>query len=178
MDNLICGDQDKKLTEGTRFRRSTFRIIPDRFADFSHEQEYVKKFQRLLEYLSKQLLKEAAVERDIKIVTSIDSKPDEGDLRTRGRRRSADSFKYFTVQLKKGTSKKYQWMEWVMDSTFDTQRTYKIMLHWLVASAKNIEAHVQLLQRRCSRYGLRLVSFSQDSVSGDLYLHPVSFLLL
>jgi len=55
---------------------------------------------------------------------------------------------------------------------FDTQRTYKIMLHWLVANAVKVEAQVNLLQRRCSQFGLRLVAFPQGSISTNVYLHP------
>mmetsp|Transcript_54724 Transcript_54724/g.163590 ORF Transcript_54724/g.163590 Transcript_54724/m.163590 type:complete len:2342 (-) Transcript_54724:20-7045(-) len=171
VDNLICGDQDKKLTEGTRFRRIMFRIIPDQFTDIVSEQEYVKKFQGLLDYLSKKLLKEPAVERDIKIVTTSDPQPVEGNNSKRPRWRRADPFKYFTIKLNKG-SEHYQWIEWVMDAVFDTQKTYKIMLHWLVANAVKVEAQVNLLQRRCSQFGLRLVGFPQDSISANVYLHP------
>lgn len=171
VDNLICGDQDKKLTEGTRFRRIMFRIIPDYFTDVASEQEYVKKFKGLLEYLAKKLLKEPAVEQDIKIVTTADPRSEEGSNIKRPRWRRVDPFKYFTIQLNKG-AEHYQWMEWVMDAVFDTRKTFKIMLHWLVANAVKVEAQVNLLQRRCSQFGLRLVGFPQDSISANVYLHP------
>jgi hypothetical protein len=156
-----------KLFEGSRFRRIMFRIIPDdNITEPVKEAEYVKKFQRFLEYVSKQLLEDIGPEQmAIKVVTS--DKEKQNDVP------GADRFKNFRVPLKKGSTEKYQWMEMVMDSTFDTRRTYKIMLHWLVASAIKVEAQVQLLQRRCAQYGLRLISFPQDSISSDVQLHPV-----
>jgi len=168
VDNLVCGDAGMKLFEGSRFRRIMFRIIPDdNITEPAKEAEYVNKFQRFKEYVSKQLLEDIGPEQmEIKVVTNANrTQQDDAPAGT-------DRFKNFRMPLKKGSTEKYQWMEMVMDSTFDTRRTYKIMLHWLVASAIKVEAQVQLLQRRCAQYGLRLVSFPQDSISSDVQLHP------
>lgn len=162
-----------KLFEGSRYRRIMFRIIPDNnIEEPVKEAEHVKKFQRFLEYISKQLLlKEAGPEQmTINIVTRDNAKADDAQ---NSRQRDAERFKHFRVPLKKGSTEKNQWMEMVLDSTFDTRKTYKIMLHWLVANAIKVEAQVQLLQRRCAQYGLRLVSFPQDSISSGVQLHPV-----
>ena len=160
-----------QLFEGSRFRRIMFRIIPDNnIAVPSCEADYVKKFQRFLEYIGKQLLKDLDPEQmAIKVVTSANRKQADAQQSWN----VGSNQRHFRVPLKKGSTEKYQWMEMVMDSTFDTGRTYKIMLHWLVASAIKVEAQVQLLQRRCTQYGLRLVSFPHDSISSDVQLHPV-----
>jgi len=83
-------------------------------------------------------------------------------------------YKSFTIPLRKNRNEKYEWIEMVLDSVFDTSRTYHIKFHWLVASAIRVDALIQLLQRRCIQYGLRLVAFPQTSISSNMTLHPVS----
>jgi len=50
--------------------------------------------------------------------------------------------KHYIIQLRKGTRDKYEWLELVMDATFDTQRTFRIDIHWLVASGSKVEAQI------------------------------------
>ena len=63
-------------------------------------------------------------------------------------------------------------MEVVVDSTFDTSWSYRIMFHWLVASSNKVDAQVQLLQRRCNQYGLDLKRFPQITVSRNVFVNP------
>ena len=173
VDNLICGDAEQKLFETSRYRRIMFRIIPEHESDPGKEAEYVKKFQRLLDYISRQMLKQNdPKEMDIKIIGSTDMEDDDAGTSGNRRRGAFDPFKYYRMALRKGSSETYQWMEIVMESTFDTRNTYKIMLHWLVANAIQVDAQSQLLQRRCAQYGLRLVPFPQDSIASGVQLHP------
>jgi len=65
-----------------------------------------------------------------------------------------------------------EWMEVAVDSTFDTSWSYRIMFSWLVASSGKIDAQVQLLQRRCTQYGLNLVPFPQITLSKNVFLYP------
>jgi len=169
VDNtIVCGDGEMRLFEGSRYRRIMFRILPDEdiMGDPKKEADYVKKFQRLLDYIGKQLLDTTPDQLGIKILTSADAKKEANK-----RRMSFDN-RHFRVPLKKGSAERNQWMEMLIDSTFDTRTSYKIMLNWLVASAVQVGAQVKLLQRRCAQYGLRLISFPQDSVTGGVQLHP------
>ena len=172
LDNLICGDPEKSLTEEVRFRRLIFTIIPDKFDDDTiKEQEYVQKFHRLLEYILK-LQQKGTSEKNIDIITTSSS--DE----IRKQKQKSNDLKNFvrcTIPLVKGKREKYEWMDILLDSSFDTRRSYHIMVHWLVASGSKVDAHIQLLYRRCSQYGLNLVSVPQYSVSSAIFLHPVSF---
>jgi hypothetical protein len=173
VDRIICGDDDKEMREGMRSRRIMFALIPARFENMEGEQEYIAKFHRLLEYLNKLRGKdeESAGELDIKIVSSGD-KDGEGleSLSTPGISRS--NMKRFYVQLRKGKHDLYEWMEVVLDSTFDTSWSYRIIFNWLVASSGKVDAQVQLLQRRCSQYGLNLVPYPQITLSKSIYLNP------
>ena len=169
VDNtIVCGDGDMRLFEGSRYRRIMFRILPDEDItdDPKKEGDYVKKFQRLLDYIGKQLLDITPDQMDIKIITSADAEKEAS------KRRMCFDNRHFRVPLKKGSADRNQWMEMLIDSTFDTRASYKIMLNWLVASAVQVGAQVKLLQRRCAQYGLRLISFPQDSVTGGVQLHP------
>jgi len=174
IDNLICGDEDKVLSDNSRFRRINFRIIPDEFNDLSGEHNYVIKFKKLLEYIEKLV----QADSKITIVTSTKKEEANGDILSGTITRKYDqfrsSFKRFVVPLRRGRNEKYEWMEIHLDSIFNTKKTYRIMLHWLVASAIKVEAQVQLLQRRCSQYGLRLISFPQVSLSSNQFLNPFS----
>jgi DEPDC5 protein C-terminal region len=65
-----------------------------------------------------------------------------------------------------------EWIEIVVDSTFNTQWSYRIILNWLVASSGKVDTQVQLLQRRCVQFGLNLVPFPQVTVSRSVFLNP------
>jgi len=177
LDNLICGDPHKTFTEGTRFRRNMFCIIPEHHADLSKELEYVQKFQRLLEYISKLQQKELQHNKvDVKILTSQsfeqnEAKKGEGIAGSTWRK-TLDDAKHLIVPLRKGNRGKFEWLEIVLDSIFDSRKTYRITIQWLVATSKKVEAQIQLLQRRCSQYGLNLVSINQNSFTDNPSLHP------
>jgi hypothetical protein len=163
------------MEEGMRFRRVGWLVIPDKFKDVVSEQEYIAKFQRLVEYLSKLREKEDPHDDlDIKIVSSADEKLNQRDEVMAARRGTSDAMVRFTVQLRKGKRDPFEWIEIAVDSTFDTARSYRIAINWLVASSAKVETQVQLLHRRCTQYGLHLTSFPQTTISRNLFLNPVS----
>lgn len=171
-DNLISGDPEKRLTEETRFRRLVFTIIPDQFGnDVNIEQQYVQKFQRLLDYILK-LQQKDVFENDIDIISS--TTPEESRKKKQSKSNDLHSFVRCTIPLMKSKREKYEWMDILLDSSFDTKKSYHILVHWLVANGSKVEAHIQLLYRRCTQYGLNLVSVPQYSMSSTIYLHPVS----
>lgn len=194
LDNLICGDTHKTLTEATRYvplssrlycvliwlvtndntisdlpryRRLSFRVIPDPFKDSKGEQEYVQKLHRLIEFLEKL----AQVKLRIKISSSEGNCVRDENLNSS---RGSNSLTRFIVQVRKTKRDKYEWMEVVVNSNVDTKRAFRISFNWLVASSIKIEAHVHLLIRRCSKYNLNLVTAATASLHSDMYLHPVS----
>ena len=174
VDRIICGDEDKEMREGMRFKRLMFAILPDEFESTDKEDEYVSKFLRLQEYLNKLLDQEYSAEPlNIKIVQKAD--PDE--LEESGPIQSTpgiagNSMQRFYVRYKKGKRDGIESIEVVVDTTFDTAWSFRMMFQWLVASTNKVEAQIQLLQRRCSQFGLGLVEFSQISVSKTLLLNP------
>jgi hypothetical protein len=151
VDRIICGDEQRELREGMRFKRLMFVVIPDHFQSHAEELQLVSKFQRLLEYLNKLRDRgdDSSDQLDVKIVTSADRQRDLSALVAstvgveRGMRR-------FYVRLRKGKLDKLEWMEIVIDATFDTLWSYRIMFHWLVAGSAKVETQVQV------RKGLRL----------------------
>ncbi len=174
VDNIVCGEEDRQLEVGMRFRRVMFGLIPEAFKDKESEREYIVKFQRLLEYLGK--LREKQVAESplaVNIVASADKKSTLEDI-YKVRRPSEDSMIKFTILLRKGKRDPFEWMEIAIGSTFDTSSSYRIMFNWLVASSGKIETQVQLLHRRCTQFGLHLISFPQTTISRDLFLHTVS----
>lgn len=150
-------------------RRIGFGIIPDRFDDPGKEFEYVQKFLRLLDYLKKLVPQADSPEMDIKVVSTSNRQE---DVLVSKYIKSADRVKRFIVQLRKGTRDKYEWLELVLDATFDTQQAFRIDVNWLVASCSKVEAQIQLLLRRCMQYGLRIVQLPNYANSSNLYLHP------
>jgi len=173
VDRIICGDEDREMRDGMRFRRIMFALIPDHFDDVAAEQGYIAKFVRLVEYLNKLREKEESESTlNIKIVSSEDKKDDKADhlFSTPGIDRN--SMQKFFVQLRKSKRVTYEWMEVAVDSTFDTSWSYRIMFNWLVASSGKVDTQIQLLQRRCTQFGLTLVPVPQTSVSRTVYLNP------
>jgi hypothetical protein len=175
VDNIICGDDDREMREGMRFKRVMFGIVPDNFgSDRTAEDAYVAKFRRFLEYLEKLRDKaEASTPLSIKFVTSLEKEHQNESQRLEsvpGVERT--SMVRFYVQLRKGKGDILEWMEVALDATFDTSWTYRIMFNWLVASSGKVDSQVQLLQRRCTQYGLRLIPFPQVTVSRNVFLNP------
>jgi hypothetical protein len=172
-DRIICGGEDKELREGMRFRRLMFGIIPPIFKDLAGEQDYISKFRRLLEYLNKLREKdESCTPLAIKFVGKYDeSIAHESDLvSTPGI--THNSMQRFYVQLRKGIRDAMEWIEVVIDSTFNTTWSYRILFNWLVASSGKVDAQVQMLQRRCVQYGLNLLPFPSVTVARTLLLNP------
>jgi hypothetical protein len=148
--------------------------MPERFKNDAAEEEYISKFRRLIEYLDKLREKdESQTPLDIKFVCNADIKTDIESGRmdsTPGIARN--SMQRFYIQLRKGKRDTMEWMEVAVDSTFNTAWSYRIMFNWLVASSGKVDTQVQLLQRRCTQYGLNLVPIPQITVSRSPYLYP------
>ena len=177
VDNLICGEEDRTMDVSMRFRRVMYGLIPDAFKNEAAEEEYVAKFEKLLSYLEKMREKDKSVSKlNVPVITSAnrgDQKHD--DFRsTKFRRDMTDSMIRFSVQLVRGKKDPFEWVEIAIDPKFDTSRSYRIMFNWLVASSSKVETQIQLLQRRCTQFGLKLISFPQTTVSWNLFLHAVS----
>ena len=176
VDRIICGDEDREMREGMRFRRIMFGLIPPDFrGDGGEEQAYIAKFLRLLEYLNKLREKDdpGSPELNITVVSSADRvEKGIGHVASSTPGISRNSMKRFYVELNKRKRESFEWMEVVVDSTFDTSWSYRIMFHWLVASSNKVDAQVQLLQRRCNQYGLDLKRFPQITVSRNVFVNP------
>lgn len=173
IDSLICGEREG-LPENSKYRRISYRIIPDNFEDSAGEEEFIKKIRRLLEFIDKQVKQPSGIQ----IISSTNRQSDSNMNQKGTKHKSLGITTSFRVPLDKGKRDKCEWMEIVMEKAFDTKRTFRIMFHWLVASAIKVEAQVQLFARRCILYGLRLVQFPQLSLSSSILLHPVRILVL
>jgi hypothetical protein len=154
-----------------------FGIIPDPFDGDNpaeQESEYIAKFNRFLEYLNKMRASDS-IPLNIKFVTVADKKQklqDSSEVESSTPGISRNSMHRFYVQLRKGKRETWEWMEVAIDSTFDTSWSYRIMFSWLVASSGKVDNQIQLLQRRCSQYGLNCVPLPQITVSRNIYLNP------
>ncbi len=95
----------------------------------------MQKFLRLLDYLKKLVPQKDAPEMDVKIVSSSNRQE---DVLVSKYVKSADRVKRFIIQLRKGTRDKYEWLELVLDATFDTQQAFRIDVNWLVASGSKV----------------------------------------
>lgn len=161
---LISGDTNTQILEGMRNPRISFVIIPDQFANTDEEKIYIDKFQNLVEYFIR-LQKDAdTTQIDVHMTDDTSPKTSRGDKR-------------FVVDLRKRNDEKYEWMEMVHDSCFDTRRTFRITIQWLVAVSAKIDQQAQLLQRRCTQYGLKLVSVPHYSALRSCFVNPVSISL-
>jgi hypothetical protein len=148
VDRIICGDEQRNLLEGMRFKRLMFAVVPDRFESHEDEAQFVSKFQRLLEYLNKlrDRVDDSKDQLDVKIVTSADrhrepSVPVSSTVGVEG------GMHRFYVRLRKGKQDKLEWMEVVIDKTLNTMWSYRIMFHWLVAGSAKIENQVQVRKK-------------------------------
>jgi len=168
LDNLICGDPDKTLTESTRYRRIMFCIMPESFHDITGEQEYINKIGRFIEFLEKQAQKSLG----IKVISTQNRSTCMESKNTHKYDRTQNRLIRFIVHLRKGKREKYEWMETTCNSIWDIKRVFRITFNWLVASSIKIEGQIQLLQRRCTNFGLKLVNTTYAASHSNLYLHP------
>lgn len=166
---MICGDSNETLTEPTRFRRRAFRIVPDHTKDEQGDEEYIKQFKRLVEFFEKQAKKSLP----IRIISEGDklgsSMSESSSYRPIN---SFDSSIRMIIPLRKNKRDNFEWLEMCVDRVFDPRSSYRIAFHWLVASAIKVDAQVQMLQRRCIQYGLRLVPSPQLSLHSNMFLNP------
>jgi hypothetical protein len=177
VDNLICGEEDRTMDVGMRFRRVMYGLIPEAFKSIEAEDEYVAKFKKLLAYLEKLREKDDAVPKlHVLFITSKNrSEEEKGDtMGNKSRRDMTDSMIRFSVQLLRGKKDPFEWIEIAIDPAFDTSASYRIIFNWLVASSAKVETQIQLLQRRCMQFGLKLISFPQTTVSWNLFLHALA----
>ena len=61
----------------------------------------------------------------------------------------------------------------MLGATFSARRTFHISFCWLVASGAKVDKHVQMLSRRASQFGLKLITVPQYALSENMYLHPL-----
>jgi hypothetical protein len=179
-DALVCDGESTLTSEDMRFRRIMFALVPPSFDDKTAENEYIERFRKLEEYLRK--LGETSEDSDnerleIQVVSSDDEGQDPSEELTYAKRRrlgTTELMKRFTIHLKKGKRDPYEWMELAVQPKFNTKRTYRIIFNWLVASSSKVDSQVQLLQRRCTQYGLQIFVFPQRSITSNIFLNPVS----
>jgi len=160
LDMVISGDEGPRSLEGMRLPRISFVIIPDSFVDSHEEKEYASKFLRLVEYFNK-IKSKGSKKINIEMHTSKGAGP-----------KTSSGNKHFVVDLRKKKDDTNEWMELIHDSTCDTQRTFRITIQWLVAVASKIDQQAQLLHRRCSQYGLKLVSVPHFSCLISCFKNP------
>ena len=134
VDRIICGDEDREMREGMRFKRLMFAILPDRFNDVESENAYVDKFKKLLAYFEKLRAKEETkTPLKVKITTSQDKK-EQGQgrpsvLSTPGI--AGNSMVRFYVPFRKGGRELFEYLEVSIDSTFNTAWSYRIIFNWV-----------------------------------------------
>ena len=174
VDNLICGEADRTMDVGMRFRRVMFGLIPGSFKKSEDEEEYVSKFRKLLLYLEK-LRGDCNSNLDVEIVTTNTRRNKIKEEFVKARHDMNDTMIRFPVQLLRGKKDPFEWIEVAISATFDTSMSFRIIFNWLVASSAKVEAQVQLLQRRFRNFGLSFISFPQTTVSWDLFIHAVSY---
>jgi hypothetical protein len=154
VDRIICGDSDREMREGMRFKRIMFAVLPERCESPDAETAVIAKFQRLVDYFEKLREKDGSSEPlEVKVVRIHES----GTGSDNGTRNeytestpgiSWNAMRRFYVRLRKGKNDILEWMEIVVDSTFKTCWSYRIMFQWLVASSGKVEAQIQMLHRR------------------------------
>jgi hypothetical protein len=175
VDNLICGEADRTMDVGMRFRRVMFGLIPENFKSPEDEEEYVSNFRRLLSYLEKLRDNDDSKSNlNVEIVTTKTRKEKKKQDFAKTRQDMTDTMIRFPVQLLRGKKDPFEWIEVAISATFDTSMSFRIIFNWLVASSAKVETQIQFLQRRFKNFGLKFISFPQTTVSWDLYIHALA----
>lgn len=125
VDRIVCGNSDREMRVGMRFRRLMFGILPDNFEENPQsESEYLKSFERLMDYFNK--LRDNVKDTPplkVKIVSSQNrDTPKSEHFRTESTPGvEGSSMTRFYVQLRKGKRDIWEWMEVAIDATLDTR---------------------------------------------------------
>ena len=184
LDNLICGDPQKTLTEGTRFRRILFAILPPTTATAQANADYIDKFNKLIEYISNRCVEKFTVEvqRDddesflfqSSAWAAVAGKGGQisqpKKLMKRATTRPTRNA-ILPLNERKKKNNRFEWAVISLNATFDPKRVFRISIHWLVASSPRVESEVKGLHRRCAQFGLKMQQFPEYSISSDLFIH-------
>ncbi|GMH53072.1 hypothetical protein TL16_g01366 [Triparma laevis f. inornata] len=175
LDNLICGDDDKILTQGQNYRRILFALVPEVSENSkgmeADVEEYKEKFKRLLDYLSQRCGQQIAV--DMVGVSNPLGGGGGGGERPSRRKETKREHRNIILPLaeKKRRNKRYEWAVMQLGANFNPRRVFRISFQWLVASSPRIETEVKSLLRKCVQFGLTLHQFPETSISSSLFLH-------
>jgi len=185
LDNLICGDDDKILTQGQNYRRILFALVPEVSESSkgmeADVEEYKEKFRRLIDYLSQRCGQQIAV--DLAGISEPPKAPGSprggagggGGVSRRPLRRKETKREHRNIILplaeKKRRNKRYEWAVMQLGANFNPRRVFRISFQWLVASSPRIETEVKSLLRKCVQFGLTLHQFPETSISSSLFLH-------
>ena len=143
VDNLICGEADRAMEVGMRFRRVMFGLIPEQFKSPDDEEEYVSKFQKLLTYLEKLRDNDHSTENlNVEIITSKNRQQSKKPDFAKSRQDMTDTMTRFPVQLLRGKKDPFEWIEVAISNTFDTSMSFRIIFNWLVASSAKVETQL------------------------------------
>ena len=140
------------MEEGMRSRRLMFALIPSSFRTKESENEYISKFQRLLDYLGKLREKEESdVDLQVEIISSETRGQDEPEGARKVSHNTSDSMIRFLVQLRKGKRDPFEWTEVAIDSVFDTARSFRISFNWYVYQRMILRSFDHVLMLRFAK---------------------------
>ena len=135
-----------------RSRRLMFALIPSSFRTKESENEYISKFQRLLDYLGKLREKEESdVDLQVEIISSETRGEDEPEGARKVSHNTSDSMIRFLVQLRKGKRDPFEWTEVAIDSVFDTARSFRISFNWYVYQRMILRSFDHVLMLRFAK---------------------------
>ena len=135
-----------------RSRRLMFALIPSSFRTKESENEYISKFQRLLDYLGKLREKEESdVDLQVEIISSETRGQDEPEGARKVSHNTSDSMIRFLVQLRKGKRDPFEWTEVAIDSVFDTARSFRISFNWYVYQRMILRSFDHVLMLRFAK---------------------------
>ena len=174
VDRIICGDEDREMREGMRFKRLMFVILPDRHSDVETENAYVVKFKKLLDYFEKLRAKEETKSPlNVKIETSQDKQRKQGRpgyLSAPGI--AGNSMVRFYVPFRKGRREQLEYLEVSIDSTLNTSWSYRIIFNWVSMNAFDVSVSPGLiaslpfsLLRALGKSTLKCSYFKEDATN-------------
>jgi len=159
------------LTQATnKAKRLRFNIIPNHNSKISPmtEAEYFSKMEKLIEFLSKY------TKGDMKVqYLNYDSKNFSHSPSSKYIKNSSD-YDIITLWLRqpKVENKNPNWANLKHDTVVSINKIFHIEIHWLVCDSWLMEEFINILYRRSSNFGLRIIQIPEFFCTSNLQIHP------
>ncbi|RYH30077.1 hypothetical protein EON65_06335 [archaeon] len=181
VDNVIVGgDSFDGSLDNIKTRRLRYMVIPHNICTNKDIEAYYEQIEMLLDHFRKNLTKDAKIEVTKDTSLSVN---DFVQLEKAFGCISLNRFSSVYRQCQRGysTARLYMrgpkhanpnWLFFKYERNLYSCKAFHFEMHWTVCDSWLIDEYINLLFRRCSKWGLRVVQTPEYFTTSNLSIHP------